>query len=309
MNIELGKLKEIDIKEIWKHESYDFSAWLSKEENINELGEILGLSLIDIETEVNVGLFKSDIVCIDEITGKRIIIENQLEKSDHDHLGKIITYASGLDASVIVWIVAEAREEHASAIEWLNKHTDKEIAIFLLEIHAYSIGNSKPAPMFKIIEQPNDFNKTMKSISQDKSLNYSQSKRIEFCSQFNDFVIEKGKPFKIRKPTTDHWYDIAIGTSKCHISIELVNKENKIRVGLWISDDKELFDNLIKYREEIESQCNFKLSWDRLDNKKASKIYTEIDGLDFSKQDNYHTLMEKIIENVVILRSALKRYL
>ena len=118
MNI--GRLESVLVRELWKHEQYDFSTWLSKEENISLLGDELGLSFTDIEVEKFVGNYRCDIVAIDDNTGKTVIIENQLEPSNHDHLGKIITYASGLDASTIIWIVTEARSEHKSAIEWLN---------------------------------------------------------------------------------------------------------------------------------------------------------------------------------------------
>ena len=115
MNI--GKLKEVDIRNLWKHEQYDFSEWLSHDENIEELNDILGLTLTDVSKEVYVGSYRCDLVAIDESTGIKVIIENQLESSNHDHLGKIITYASGLNAQVVVWIVTHAKEEHKSAIE------------------------------------------------------------------------------------------------------------------------------------------------------------------------------------------------
>ena len=172
--MKLGRLETVDIRKVWPHEQYDFSKWLAAEENIRELGDTLNLSLTDVETEKFVGNYRCDILCKDEITGKMVLIENQLEPTNHDHLGKIITYASGLDAAVIVWIVASARDEHASAIEWLNKHTDDEISFFLLEVHAYKIGNSDPAPQFTIIEQPNDFVKTVKTIAKSNDLNESQ---------------------------------------------------------------------------------------------------------------------------------------
>lgn len=140
--IKLGRLEEVDVRKLWSHEQYDFSNWLAKEENIDLLNEALGLTLVDIEKEVYVGSYRCDLVDSDETTGQKIIIENQLEQSNHDHLGKVITYASGLDAKVIVWIVKDAREEHRSAVEWLNNNTNKEINFFLIEIHAYKIGDS-----------------------------------------------------------------------------------------------------------------------------------------------------------------------
>ena len=236
--MKLGKFTEVDIKKVWAHEQYDFSKWLADEKNLTELGNTLGLSLIDAETEKFVGNFRCDIICKDEITGKDVLIENQLEPTNHDHLGKIITYASGLDASIVIWIVSKAREEHSSAIEWLNQHTDDNLSFFLLEVHTYKIGESDVAPMFKIIEQPNDFAKTVRSISNNAELNSSQKSRLEFWNMFNDVIELRGKPFNKHKATTDHWYTVAIGSSKCNLSIDLVNKDNRIRVSLWISDRK-----------------------------------------------------------------------
>ena len=302
--MKLGKLKEIDIRTVWPHEQYDFSKWLAQDENIQELGDSLNLSLTDVETETSVGNFRCDILAKDELTGKMVLIENQLEATNHDHLGKIITYASGLDAAVVVWIVASARDEHAAAIEWLNKHTDDEISFFLLEVHAYQIGDSDPAPQFTIIEQPNDFVKTVKSVAKSADMNESQKQRLEFWTRFNDVVESKGKPFNKRKATTDHWYNVAIGSSDANISIDLVNKEHKIRVSLWISDNKELFDALFIRRDEIEAALGFSLEWNRLDNKKASYISAYIKGLDFKKQDNYPELMEQIIDMVVKMKKT-----
>lgn len=307
--MELGKLKEVDIRDVWKHEQYDFSAWLAKEENIQELGSVLNLNLSDVETEKFVGSYRCDIICKDEYTGKSVLIENQLEPTNHDHLGKIITYASGLDAAIVIWIVASAKEEHASAIEWLNRHTDDDLSFFLVEVHAYKIADSLPAPQFKIIEQPNDFAKTMKAIAHKTDLNNSQLSRLEFWTQFNNIVEKRGKPFNKRKANTDHWYDVAIGSSDCHLYISLVNKVHKIRVGLWIGDSKELFDKLYTKKEEIEASLGFKLEWDRLDNKKASLVGTYIHGLDFDNTENYPDLMNKIIDYVLLLRKAFTPYI
>lgn len=307
--MKLGKLKEIDIRTVWAHEQYDFSKWLATEENIKELGDVLNLSLTEIETEKFVGSYRCDIVCKDEITGKSVLIENQLEPTNHDHLGKIITYASGLDASVVVWVVASAREEHASAIEWLNKHTTSDVDFFLIEVHAYTIGDSAPAPMFKVIEQPNDFAKSVKSLANSGDLNESQVRRLEFWNMLNDALDQKGKPFNKHKATTDHWYTVAVGSSQCYISIDLVNKEHKIRVGLWVTDNKEMYDMFYSQREEIEAAFGETLDWDRLDNKKASIFSTSIPGLNFNKQDNYPELIDLAIEKTVKLREAVKPFL
>ena len=302
--MKLGKIKEVDIRSVWAHEQYDFSKWLAEEENIRALGEEMNLSLTDVNTEQFVGNYRCDIICKDELTGKSVLIENQLEQTNHDHLGKIITYASGLDASVVVWIVAKARDEHASAIEWLNKHTDDDISFFLIEVHAYTIGDSAPAPMFKIVEQPNDFAKTVKAIAHKGELNETQTNRLQFWTQFNDVIEQRGKPFNKRKATSDHWYSVAIGSSQCHISIDLVNKEHRIRVGVWVPDNKELYDCFYEHKDEIEDSAGCNFVWDRLDNKKAAIICTYIPGLNYNKQENYPELMNKIVDLVIVMRSA-----
>ena len=305
----IGKLEEVDIRELWKHEQYDFSEWLSKKENIENLNDILGLTLVDISKETYVGSYRCDLFAKDETTGIKVIIENQLEMSNHDHLGKIITYASGLGAKVVVWIVKEARAEHRSAIEWLNNNTNSNINFFLIEIHAYKIGNSDNAPMFQVIEQPNDFIKNNKSINSNDTMNKSQSQRLEFWNQFNNVLIERGKPFNVRKATTDHWYNVAIGTSDAHIDITLVNKDSVIGVELYITDNKELFDKLYQKKAEIENDLGFKLDWRRLNNSKASRIVTFIKGLNFDDHSNYNELINKTIDLAVLMRDTFKKYI
>ena len=307
MNI--GKLKEVDISNLWKHEQYDFSEWLSQSENIKLLDDVLGLTLTDITKEAYVGSYRCDIFAKDESSGIKVIIENQLESSNHDHLGKIITYASGLDAEVIVWIVKQAKEEHRSAIEWLNNNTNSNVNFFLIELHAYTIENSIPAPFFEVIEKPNGFIKNSKMNSEQDNLNKSQSERLEFWSRFNEVLIDRGKPFNVRKVTTDHWYDIALGTSEAHVSINLVNKESVVCIDLYIYDNKELFDSLYLKKDIIENDLGFKLIWDRLDNGKASRIKYNIKGLNYDNHSNYDELMNKVIDTAVKMRDTFKKYI
>lgn len=306
--IKLGRLEEVDIRKLWSHEQYDFSNWLSEDENINLLNDVLGLTLVNIEKEVFVGAYRCDLVAKDETSGQNVIIENQLEASNHDHLGKIVTYASGLDANVIVWIVKEAREEHRSAIEWLNNNTNKNINFFLIEIHAYKIGNSLYAPKFEIVEKPNDFIKNAKIQTGSEELNKSQSERLVFWTKFNDVVSERGKPFNLRKATTDHWYNVAIGVSGVLVEITLVNKEGCVGIALYIIDDKELFDYLNEKKIEIESKLGFELDWQRLDGKKASRIIYRISGLNFDDHSNYDSLMNDIIDKVILFVKVFKKY-
>lgn len=305
----IGKLKEVDVRELWRHEQYDFSNWLAREENLEYLNDIIGLTLTDVDKEVYVGPYRCDIVARDETSGITVVVENQLEGTNHDHLGKIITYASGLDARVMVWIVKEAKEEHRAAIEWLNNNTNNEVNFFLIEIHAYKIGNSDAAPKFEVVEKPNDFVKRSKSKTEDRDLNKSQGERLAFWEQFNQVVIARGKPFNLRKASTDHWYDVAMGTSEAHIAIDLVNKDGCIVVEVYINDNKDIFDAIADHKDGIEQELGFALVWDRLDGKKASRIKHRIEGLNFDDHSNYDALMNQTIDAAVKMRDTFKRYI
>ena len=305
----IGKMVEVEVRELWKHEQYDFSNWLSNPENIEYLNEILGLTLIDVDKEVFVGPYRCDLVAKDETSGINVIIENQLDATNHDHLGKVITYASGLDAKVIVWIVKEAKEEHRAAIEWLNNNTNSSINFFLIEIHAYKIGDSDIAPKFEVVQKPNDYVKRGKGNNEDRDLKQRHGERLAFWEMFNEILIGRGKPFNVRKASTDSWYDVAMGTSEAHIAINLINRDNKVVVELYINDNKPMFDRLYEKKEDIETQLGFILQWERLDGKKASRIKYDIPGLDFDNHDNYPELINNAIDVAVKMRDIFKKYL
>ena len=307
--MKIGKLQEVKVRELWKHEQYDFSNWMAKAENIEILNDVLGLTLVDVNKEVYVGSYRCDIVAVDETSGDKVIIENQLDSSNHDHLGKIITYASGLGAKFIVWIVTKAKEEHRSAVEWLNNNTNGGINFFLIEVHAYKIGDSLPAPKFEIIEKPNDFIKNSKVQRSNDDMNKSQSERLVFWNMFNEIIANRGKPISIRKVTTDHWYDVSIGTSKAHISITLVNKEGFVGIDLNIHDDKSIYDALYFNKDKIEQDLSETLEWQRLDGKKTSRILLRIAGLDFNDHSNYNSLMNEILDKSIQMRTVFKKYL
>ena len=156
--IKLGKLEKIkDLRSIWKNEEYDFTPWLAKEQNIKLLSDELGISIKVLKTEASVGKYSLDILAVNEDTNENIIIENQLEITNHDHLGKVLVYGAGYDAKTIIWIVKDYNEEHKQAIEWLNEHSDENINLFLIKIELFKIGDSDIAPHFEIISQPNDW--------------------------------------------------------------------------------------------------------------------------------------------------------
>ena len=262
--VELGKLEEVvDLRTVWPHETSDFTPWLAKEDNIAILADTLGLDGITIEeTESSVGDFKVDIYASETGSNRTIVIENQIEDSNHDHLGKLLTYAAGKSANVIVWIVKNAREEHRAAIEWLNKHSDEDIGFYLCEVKLYRIGNSKPAVKFDVIERPNNWSREVRN---SDAMNETELQRYEYWTALMDYAFQSedfAKEFNRRTPTTDHWMDFSIGRSVCCIQVTQILRDNKINVGLYIrSNGRDLSDALSNNKEEIESKAQMNFDW------------------------------------------------
>lgn len=273
--IELGKIKRIDdLRAVWKHEALDFTPWLAQSENIKLLGEVIGIDIEVVETESNVDGFSADIVAVDINTGKPVIIENQLEETNHAHLGQIITYAAGKSASTLIWIVKKCREAHKAAINWLNKISDDGINFFIVEIELWQISGSLLAPKFNIIEQPNNWLKEVKKTSTNYESVRNQE-RLSFWLGFNNYVFSDEfyrKEFKSRKASCERFYDLSLGSSKCYIEILYLAQQNSIAVSLYIPESKELFYNLEKNKQNIEIAIGVPLKWQSFENKKTSRI-------------------------------------
>ena len=310
MKTNLGKIKKIaDLRSVWAHEEYDFSRWLSEEENLALLSDAIGIDIVLEELESAVGGFSVDLYASEEGTGRKIIIENQLEDTNHDHLGKIITYASGKDASVVVWIVKRARDEHRQAIEWLNQHMDEQIGFFLVEIELWQIDDSAYAPMFKVVEQPNGWVNEIKKVS--AASNATQQARLEYWTAFNNYAFGNkafAKEFKQRKPSTDHWMSLSIGTSTCGLSILRLQQQSQVAVELYINDDKELFRSLYERKSEIEADVGAELDWRELPERKASRILIKKDA-NLTDEQEWPQQFEWVMDKLVKMKKAFKKHI
>jgi hypothetical protein len=268
----ISKIKQIDLRKAWSHEAIDFTNWLAEEENLTLLSDEIGIDLKLIQTEASVGKFNVDILAEEDNTGRKIIIENQLEMTNHDHLGKIITYASGYDAEVIIWIVKDVRDEHKQAIDWLNEHTDENIYFFAIKMELWQIDNSPYAPKFQIISQPNDWAKAIKASSVKTNLTDTKISQFEYWTKFSEYLKENSKILKARKPRAQHWYDLSIGSFDAHIGLTINSRENEIACELYVKEDKNLYYFLEQKKEIIEKELSCKLIWMPLEGKKASRI-------------------------------------
>lgn len=260
--MKLDKLVQItDLWEIWKNEAQDFTPWLAKDENLELLSEAIGIDITLEEKESSVGTFSVDVFAKEEGTGRNIIIENQLEDTNHDHLGKLITYASGKNAEIVIWIVKRARDEHRQAIEWLNSHTDETAAFFLIEIELWKIGQSQPAPKFNVVERPNDWAKAMR---RQENLSPTEAFKLEYWTEFKSYAESEGslvKEFSLRKPSKEHWYDFATGKSSIYLQLTITTPKNIKYCGITIYDDKELAKTFHDTISELEKRLGVKIKW------------------------------------------------
>lgn len=303
---QLGTIKRIsDLRTIWPHEAHDFTKWLAREENLTELGKEIGIDITLTETESSVGSFNVDIFATEEGTSRKIIIENQLEDTNHDHLGKIITYASGKSAEIIIWIVKRARDEHRQAIEWLNQHTDENIGFFLVEIELWAIDNSLPAPKFNVIERPNDWAKTMKIAD---GLSATQKLQLEFWSAFADFAASKPElqpHFRKRKPLAQHWYAQSVGTSLYEAIFSVNSQKKVVSAEIYIWNNKELFYHFKEHQEDFEHELGCKPEW--IEATKACRIVVYHHG-NINKTEQWPDIFEWFCTMLPLLKSTAKQY-
>lgn len=304
--MKLGKIKYIkDMRSVWHHEARDFSKWLAQDENLEELSAAIGIDIVLEERESSVGSFNVDLYAIEEGTDRRIIIENQLEDTNHDHLGKLITYASGKGAEVIVWIVRRARDEHRQAIEWLNQNTGVNIGFFLVEIELWQIDDSAIAPKFNVVERPNDWAKQMKNVG---SLSDTKQLQLHFWQQLSEYIKSHdvfAKEFSPRKAQPQHWYDLSIGSSSYHICLTVNTQKNLLGSEIYIPDDKDKFAMFKKHDQEIESLIGSHVEWREAT--KATRIITP-HSYDINNENNWEQAFEWLMNKAVIFKSIAKRF-
>ena len=306
---QLEVLTEVqDLRKVWPHEALDFTPWLAKDENIAILANEIGMEIAVDGTESAVGDFSVDIIATDIATGQKVIIENQLEDTNHDHLGKLITYAAGKDAQTIIWVVKHAREEHRAAIEWLNNHTDDDIGFFLCEIHLYKVGSSNPAVKFSVIEKPNDW---IKSVKKNQQQTESQQFRLDYWTAFNEYAYANAqfaRQFGKRKASNKMWMNLSIGSSVYDICLRAVKTENLLVVELYIRGDKDLYHQLFEKQNAIEQELGVTLDWRELPEKKASRIMLTRQ-VDFDNRSAWNAQFDWMMEMSLKFKKVFKKYL
>ncbi len=277
---DLGKLEQItDLKSVWPTEPRDFSPWLARPENLSQLAEAIGFGPDGLElekTEENVGDFFADIVARDTLGGEggRVLIENQFGRTNHDHLGKILTYASGLkDVRTIVWIAENFREEHRAALDWLNRNTQTGLSFFAIEIELWRIGASLPAPRFSIVVRPNDWERTALVEGRE---NISELKQlyVRYWNALGDAVRARRSSLKPQKGHPQQWASFSIGRANFALVAYATDQNGIIRAELAItgSTAKLAFLELATQRIEIDAAYGPGLDWDDMPERKQTRI-------------------------------------
>lgn len=299
---QLGRIQKVELRDYWKKEDKDFTPWLAKEENIQLLSETIGIDLEVIAQEQNVGPFRADILCKDVATDQYVLIENQLEMTDHTHLGQIMTYAAGLNAVTIIWIARKFDDEHRAALDWLNRITDTTFNFFGIEIGLVKIGDSLAAPIFDIVAQPNDWSKTVKESTKNSvngELTDIKKAQLNYWNEFTDYARQTGKAnFSLQKGLPQHWFNVSVGKSYFNISLTVNSQKNFIRVGLDVLGEraKDNFRFLQEqYEEESRKEISEKIEWDILEDRKQSyiSVQTPYNFLDIStRKQQFEWLIE-----------------
>jgi ribosomal protein L13 len=277
----LGKVENVELREIWPDEARDFTPWLSTQDGLELLGTTIGDELELVEREANVGPFSADLLL--RIPGEEehlVVVENQFGKTNHDHLGKLITYASGLQGKTMVWIAESFTDEHRQSLDWLNESQGAHARFFGLQVYAIKIGNSLPAPQFKVISSPNVWAQAVREAREKVEVTATKLDQQKFWEEVREFIKSNKSAMPTRQSRPQNWYDISIG--RMNFVVRLTVNTQVERVGceltLFGPRAKQAFDLLQKDQQAIEREIGTMLEWQRLDNRDASRIVLYKEG-------------------------------
>lgn len=295
----LGRLQPVDLRDFWADEAREFTPWLALPENLKLLGDAIGIELEFEATESRVGIFKADIVAKEVGTDDRVIIENQLARTDHDHLGKLLTYAAGLGAKVVVWVAQKISDDHRRTLDWLNEITGEAFSFFALEIELWRINDSAPAPKFNLVCRPNDWAKSLTGTDAVGEPTETKLSQLEFWSAFVEYGKSMRSTVSFRKPRPQHWYSLAIGRSRFHLSLTANTRLHRIGCELYIRHpqySKQAFALLFAQKDAVESELG-PLDWQELPHRRDCRIvqYRAADIDDRTKWTEQHAwLLERL---------------
>lgn len=305
MEMDLGNLKKVNIRKKWPDETSDFTPWLAREENMEKLSLALGLELQVENIEVSVGPYSADILAKDVGSDRYVVIENQLRKTNHDHLGKLITYGSVLDASANVWITSEFTEEHKKALDWLNDHTSDEISFYGVILELWQIDDSKPAVRFNVISKPADIMRQTAITKASENLTDTKRLQLEFWTRFREKLSKRKEIPSVQSARPQYWFDVSLGRSGINLSNTANTSDNKIGVRVYIGNKvaSVALPQLLQMKEEIEAEIGEKLEWDPNPENLDKTIGLKRDA-DLTKRDNWEEYLDWLTDMTIKFRKT-----
>ena len=305
---EIGSLQRVDLRKVWPHEALDFTTWL--ENNIDELNDAMDLSLSIIEREQAAGDFSVDLVAEDE-SGGLIIIENQLERSNHDHLGKLITYLTAVGAKAAIWIVKEARPEHIGAISWLNESSSA--SFYLLKLEAVRIADSPPAPLLTLIVGPSEEIREAGKEKKERAERYSL--RHQFWTQLLDVAKDKTPLHANTSP--NQMRGIRATAGKRGLAFGYAIQRHTSEIELYIdrgrdagNENEEIFDTLKRAKGEIEEAFGNPLEWQRLEGQRSCRIGKQLSRGGYrDDEERWPGIQAAMIDAMVQLEKAFRSHI
>ncbi|MGB2842920.1 MAG: DUF4268 domain-containing protein [Halobacteriota archaeon] len=302
----IGKIERVPLRDLWKHEAYDFTTWL--QDNIDVLNDVLGLSLSNPEREQSAGSFNVDLVAEDE-AGNPVIIENQLEKSDHNHLGKLITYLTAIGAKAAIWIVADPRPEHVGAISWLNESSAN---FYLFKVEGIRIGASEPAPLLTLIVGPSEESREVGEKKKEMAERYPL--RHKFWKELLEKAKEKTKLHAQISPGQYSWIGTGAGKSGLGYNYSVIKHEGQVELYIDRGKDSEdenkiIFNELSSHKDEIEKVFGEPLNWESLEGKRACRISKRIEIGGYRDEDKWPEVHEAMIDAMCRLEKSLKPHI
>jgi hypothetical protein len=306
MNV--GRLERVPIRNVWRTEDKDFTPWLA--DNIDLLGEVIGMELSFVSRETDVGMtFRADLLA-EGPNGDVVLIENQFGKSDHDHLGKILTYMTNLEAKTTIWICETPQPDHIETVRWLNKNTPEDMSFYLIKLEVFKVGNSSPAPHFSIVAEPSTQIKEAGEVKGEYAERHKR--RIEFWGQLLEKSKERTSLFSNVSPSKENWISAGAGISDVVYQYVITMDEGKVLLCLWSKDadkNKLRFDKLHQLKQQIEADFGESLSWERRDNLKSSQIVKVVTKKGLKDQDDWSTIQEKMVDSMIRLEKAIGKHI
>ena len=307
--VELGQIEEVDIRTVWPNEAADFTPWLA--DNLDLLGEELGLDLELDRTEAPVGNFSLDILARDANSNAVVAIENQIAGTDHVHLGQLMTYAAGYDAGIVIWVSTEFRDEHRAALDWINQRTDDSLNFFGVEVEAVRIGDSLPALLLRLAASPNAWSKRTRT-AQTTELTDRQKRYVQFWRPLLE-RLKSEHGWNIG--TENKYYEYVVGSGFSNMARRMrLTWENEARVELMIQSsdadwNKAVFDLLKESQERIEADIGAALHWDRGEDTKSCRIGVSRNGSLDDSEEELDEIRAWMIDNVQRFRPVFRPYL